>query len=58
MLATSLLMIHDTSRGSQDNVAELTRRQELDSPLLEVAELDGVAGVDDAALVQAGHRSA
>lgn len=53
MLAASLLVVHDTSRGSQDDVAELTRGQELDSPLLDVLQLDGVARVDDTALVQA-----
>lgn len=48
-------MVHDTSRGGEDDVAELTRGQELGGPLLEVTELDGVAGVDDTALVQTGH---
>lgn len=45
-------MVHDTSGGGQDDVTELTRGEELDSPLLEVTELDGVAGVDDTALVE------
>lgn len=57
MLATSLLVIHDTSRGGQDDVAELTRRKELGSPLLEVTELNGVAGIDDTALVETGELS-
>ena len=52
MLATSLLVVHDTSGGSQDDETELTRRKELGGPLLEVTELDGVAGVDDTALVE------
>ena len=52
MLAAGLLVIHDTSGGGQDDVAELTRGEELGSPLLEVTELDGVAGVDDTALVE------
>jgi hypothetical protein len=52
VLAASLLVVHDTSGGGQDDEAELTRGQELDSPLLEVTELDGVAGVDDTALVE------
>lgn len=52
MLATSLLVIHDTSRGGQDEETELTRGQELGSPGLEVTELNGVARVDDTALVQ------
>ena len=52
MLAAGLLVVHDTSGGGQDDVAELTRGEQLDGPLLEVAELDGVAGVDDTALVE------
>lgn len=52
MLATSFLVVHDTGGGGQDDVAELTRGKKLDSPLLEVTELDGVAGVDDTALVE------
>jgi hypothetical protein len=53
VLAASLLVVHDTSGGGQDDVAELTGGKELGSPLLEVTELDGVAGVDDTALVEA-----
>ena len=52
VLAASLLVVHDTSGGGQNDVAELTGRQELSSPLLEVTELNGVAGVDDTTLVQ------
>lgn len=54
VLAASLLVVHDTSGGGQDNVTELTGGKELGSPLLEVTELDGVAGVDDTTLVEAG----
>ena len=32
MLATSLLVVHDTSGGGQDDVTELTRGQELGGP--------------------------
>lgn len=53
MLASGLLVVHDTGRGGQDDEAELTRGQQLDNPLLELTELDVVAGVDDTALVQA-----
>lgn len=48
-----LLVIHDASRRGEDDVAELTRRQKLDDPLLHVTELDVVAGADDARLVKA-----
>ena len=44
-------MIHDTSAGGQDNVAELTRRKKLGDPLLEITELDVVARADAAGLV-------
>jgi hypothetical protein len=54
VLAAGLLVVHDTSGGGQDDVAELTGGKELGSPLLEVTELDGVAGVDDTALVETG----
>merc|ERR1712176_445305 len=40
VLSPGLLVVHDTSGGGEDNVTELTRRQELDDPLLEVTELD------------------
>jgi hypothetical protein len=52
VLATGLLVVHDTSRGGQDNVAELTGRQQLDDPLLEVGKADVVAGRDDTSLVE------
>ena len=53
MLAASLLVVHDTSGGGQDDVTELTRGEELDNPLLDIAELDVVAGGDDTGLVDA-----
>lgn len=52
MLATGLLVVHNTGRGGEDDVAELTRGQKLDSPFLELTELNGVAGVDNTALVE------
>jgi hypothetical protein len=53
VLAASLLVVHDTGGGGQDDVTELTGGKELSGPLLEVTELDGVAGVDDTTLVEA-----
>ena len=44
-------MVHDTGTGSEDNVSELTSRKELDNPLLQIGQLDVVAGVDATALV-------
>lgn len=52
MLATGLLVVHNTSRGGQDNVAELTSGQQLDDPLLEISETDVVSGRDDTSLVE------
>lgn len=52
VLATSLLVVHDTSRGGQDDETKLTRRKELDGPVLKVTELNRVTGVDDTALVE------
>lgn len=53
VLPAGLLVVHDTGRGGEDNVTELTRWQQLDDPLLHVAELDVVAGGDDTGLVDA-----
>lgn len=53
VLATGLLVVHDTSRGGEHHVSELTGRQELDDPLLEIGETDVVAGGDDTGLVEA-----
>ena len=53
VLAAGLLVVHDTGRGGEDDIAELTGREELDNPLLELAEADVVAGGDDTALVHA-----
>jgi hypothetical protein len=54
VLAASLLVVHDTGGSGQDDVTELTGRKELGSPLLEITELNGVAGVDDTTLVETG----
>lgn len=52
VLAASLLVIHDTSRGGEDDIAELTSRKELGDPLLELSQADIVAGRDNTALVE------
>lgn len=57
MLSPGLLVVHDAGGGGQDDETELTRRKELDDPLLHVAELDVVAGRDDTGLVEAGGMS-
>lgn len=46
-------MIHDSGRSCQDNVTELTRRQQLDDPLLKVRYSHVVSWRDDACLVDA-----
>jgi len=52
VLASGLLVVHDTGRGGEHNVTELTGWQELDNPLLEIGETDVVAGRDDTSLVK------
>jgi hypothetical protein len=53
VLASGLLVVHDTGRGGEDDIAELTGREQLDNPLLELGEADVVAGRDDTSLVEA-----
>ena len=53
MAATGLLVVHDTGRGGQDDVAELAGRQETGNPLLELVQLDVETGGDDTGLVDA-----
>ena len=53
VLSPRLLVVHDASRGCEDDVAELTRRQELHNPLLHVDELDVVAWRNNTGLVDA-----
>jgi type II secretory pathway component PulJ len=48
-----LLMVHDTSRCCENNVAKLTRWQQLDDPFLEILERDIVSWGDDTGLVEA-----
>jgi len=52
VLATSLFVVHDTGGSGQDHVSELTGGQELDDPLLEIAETNIVAGGNDTGLVE------
>lgn len=52
VLAPGLLVVHDTRAGSQDDVAELTRWQKLDNPLLQILELHIVSWGDDTSLVE------
>lgn len=51
VLAASLLVVHDTSGGGQDNVTELTGRKQVGGPLLEIGKLDVETGGDNTALV-------
>ena len=51
VLAAGLLVVHDTSRGGQDDVAKLTSGQQFDNPLLEVGQTNVVSGRDDTSLV-------
>jgi len=53
VLPSRFFMVHDSSRGCENDIAELTRGQELDNPLLEVREADVIARGDDTSLVEA-----
>ena len=52
VLSSGLLVVHDTRRGGEDDVAELTRREQLHHPLLQVRQSDVVTGRDHTRLVQ------
>jgi len=49
-------MIHDTCRGREDYVPELSRWQKLDDPFLKVTEANVVTRRDDTGLVQSAVR--
>lgn len=47
-------MIHNTGRSCKDDISELTRRQQLDDPLLEIRYANIVAWGDHTSLVDTG----
>ena len=53
VLSLGLLVVHDAEGGGQDDLAELSGGQDVIDKLLEVLELEVVAGGDDTALVEA-----
>jgi hypothetical protein len=52
VFSSSLFVVHDTSRGSQDNVTELSGWQQVVSPLLNVTNSNVKSWRDDTNLVQ------
>lgn len=52
VLALGLLVVHDSHRGGQDDVTELTAGEQVASPHLDLVDLHIEAGRDAAALVQ------
>jgi hypothetical protein len=46
-------MVHDTRTCGENDVTELTGWEKLDDPLLQITELDVVAGADAPSLVEA-----
>lgn len=52
MLGTSLFVVHNTSGGGQDDVTELTSRQQVSGPLFDLTNLDVETGRDDTTLVK------
>ena len=53
VLSAGLLVVHDSGRGGQHNVTELTGRKELDDPVLHIGETDVVSWGDTSSLVDA-----
>ena len=47
MLATSLLVVHDTVGSGQHHESELTGREQVVDPLLNILDLDVEARADD-----------
>lgn len=52
MLSSSLLVVHNTSRGGKDNVTKLSGGQKVGNPLLDIANSDVEARRDDTSLVK------
>ncbi len=52
VLASCLLVVHDTGRGCENDVSELTGWQKFDNPLLEIGETNVVSWGDDTSLVE------
>jgi len=52
VLASGLLVVHDTSGGGEDNITKLTGWQELDNPFLKVCKAHIVTWRDDTSLVE------
>lgn len=52
VLTSSLLVVHDTGGGGENDVTKLTGWQKLDDPLLKLTETDVVAWGDDTSLVK------
>lgn len=53
VLATGFLMVHNASRGSQDDKAKLTRGEQVFNPVFHLWNLDVKAGRDNTTLVEA-----
>ena len=52
MLSSGLLVVHNTSRGGQNDVTELSGWQQVLSPLLDITDLDVESWGNDTTLVQ------
>ena len=52
MLSSGLLMVHNTSRGGQNNIAKLSGRQKVGNPLLNVSNANVEARRNDTSLVE------
>lgn len=52
MFSSGFFVVHDTSGGGHDDVTELTRRQKVVGPLLNVADTNIKSGGNDTDFVQ------
>lgn len=52
VLSSGFFVVHDTSGGGKDDVTELSRRQKVGNPLLNVTNLDVESGRNNTSLVK------
>lgn len=52
MLSSGFLVVHDTSRGGEDDVTKLSGGQKVGNPLLDIANSNVKARRDDTSLVE------
>jgi hypothetical protein len=51
MFSPSLVVVDDTGGGREDNMPKLTRRQQLDDPLVDILQFHVIPRTEDSAFV-------